>query len=61
MDGGTGEAHPPPPPPPQTDPTPPPQDIANNYNYEVYPPLAVALAYGHVIHELPSPQDEIPR
>ena len=50
-EGGAGEAPPPPPPPnSSTSPPPPPfpQDIANNYNYEVYPPLAVALW-----HQLP--------
>ena len=39
-------------------PPPPPQDIANKYNYEVYPPSP--WPYGHVIRELPL-QDEIPR
>ena len=42
------------PPPPQTDPTSP-QDIANNYNFEIYPPLTVA-----VIRELPPQDDETP-
>ena len=59
---GAGEASPPnsstSPPNSSTSPPPPKLtnfDIANNYNYEVYPPLAVVLR-----RELP-PQDEIPR